>query len=112
MTEAAEARDTSCSPERPPKITPTRKRGMTRILAVRSGGSVMPSAVWIRRSTPQGRGWGRGRPVGLDEAVGDQPMIVARRAEHADPLARTQRPPRRFGQRRETHGPGPPGPPR
>ena len=29
MIDAAEASDTSCSPERPPKITPTRKRGMT-----------------------------------------------------------------------------------
>jgi hypothetical protein len=31
MTEAAEARDTSCSPERPPKMTPTRRpEGMER----------------------------------------------------------------------------------
>src|SRR5215831_1320897 len=29
MTDAAEARETSCSPDRPPKITPTRKAAMT-----------------------------------------------------------------------------------
>src|SRR5205085_6924076 len=33
ITEAADARETSCSPERPPKITPTRSGAMPRILA-------------------------------------------------------------------------------
>src|SRR5262245_24921228 len=33
MTDAADASDTSCSPERPPKTTPTRRRGIRSILA-------------------------------------------------------------------------------
>jgi hypothetical protein len=32
MTDAADASETSCSPDRPPKITPTRKRDMAAIL--------------------------------------------------------------------------------
>ena len=38
ITDAAEASETSCSPDRPPKITPTRSGVMPRILAGGDGG--------------------------------------------------------------------------
>ena len=45
MTEAAEASDTSCSPERPPKTTPTRRRGISAILAAEGGRPAQPDQV-------------------------------------------------------------------
>src|SRR5438093_10568645 len=46
ITDAAEASETSCSPERPPKITPTRKEDMTAVIL--QGAGDVPGMVGCR----------------------------------------------------------------
>src|SRR5439155_138569 len=67
MTEAAEASDTSCSPERPPKTTPTRRRRIRVILAARDA---RPA-----RSSPAGRLLSRD-----EDRLGDEAQELPRRA--------------------------------
>src|SRR5262245_10773573 len=72
ITEVAEASDTSCSPERPPKTTPTRSRVMTEILLARLRFSLRfpPGAP----GAPVGEAAG---DVGLEAAVGRAIVLPA-----------------------------------
>src|SRR5881296_2538238 len=73
ITEAADASETSCSPERPPKITPTRSGAMPRILA---GGDRRPLAAC---ASPGGDL--------LDESVCHESVIFLRNSEQLDLVA-------------------------
>src|SRR6058998_1097091 len=73
ITEAAEASETSCSPDRPPKITPTRSGAMPRILA---GAEGRPLAACVPR-----------RGHFLDESVCHESAILLRNSEEFDPVA-------------------------
>src|SRR5262245_63109701 len=85
MTEAAEASDTSCSPERPPKMTPTRREYIAVILAT---GSRIPSrlrdhveSAAIPRISPSPRpagapGLQAAGELGFQAAV-DRPVVAA-----------------------------------
>src|SRR5687767_870753 len=80
MTDAADASDTSCSPDLPPKITPTRSGDMPRILAGERGST----------SARSGRRGGNGRHQ-LNESVRHQPAVGLRNPVELDLVAGPER---------------------